>query len=170
MTNSRFCALSARLAQCRIAALVLGVGVAAVAGGCQLAVNPYTDEIAMEAGATTPSAQQARAAEVTATIQQRDYALTEVTAQNASVTHGPLYFEDPFEDKGSDDGRFAWSGEEYLYFIHGPGCFLLRGALFPINAVVTPPWTVMVSDGRLSRRALGMEHDAVRWADEPVSK
>ena len=170
MTRSRRRELPERFIQGRVGAYVLVLAVAACTGGCQLVVNPYADEIAAEAGATTPSAQQARAAEVTANIQQRDYALTEVRARGGSVTHGPLYFEDPFENQGSDDGRFAWSGEEYLYFIHGPGCFLLKGALFPFNAVVTPPWRVMVSDGRLSRRALGMEHDAARQADEPVSQ
>jgi hypothetical protein len=146
------------------------MGIVAGAGGCHLMVNPYTDEIAMEPAVTTPSAEQAQAAQVAVTVTQRDYDLVEVRVEDGSVTHGPLYFEDPFEDRGSEDGRFAWGGEEYLYFLHGPGCFLFKGLVFPISAVVTPPWITMASDGRVSQRAWSMVHDARRQAREPVNE
>ena len=145
---------------------LLGVGIAVVASGCHLMVNPYIDELAMQPLVTTPSAQQAQAASVAPVATHRDYEPVELTAKDGSVTHGPLYFEDPFEDRGSEDGRFAWSGEEYMYFIHGPACYLLKGGLFPISAVVTPPWVTMVSDGRVSQRTWRMDHDAQRWECE----
>lgn len=37
--------------------------------------------------------------------------------------------------------------------------------LLPASAVVTPPWTVMVSDGQISRQLLGYDHDA-----EPLAR
>ena len=142
------------------------------ATGCQLMVNPFRDELAGQQGTTTASVEGARAAMTTPTVRQRGYEPFELHAEDEGVTHGPLYFEDPFEDKGSVDGRFAWTGEDYLQMFYWRGRFLLNTVFFPVSAVVTPPWTVMESDGHLSRQALGYDHDAERWvgppADEPI--
>ncbi len=136
--------------------------------GCQLMVNPFRDELEGRQEMTTASVEGARAAEATPSIRQRDFARVELRPENMDVTHGPLYFEDPFEDKGSEDGRFAWTGEDYLQMFYWRGRFLLNTVLFPVSAVVTPPWTVMESDGRLSRQALGYDHDAERWVEPPA--
>ena len=141
------------------------LGILACASGCQLLINPYVDELAARPAVTTLSADGARTAEVTPRALQREYAQTPVCPQGGMVTHGPLYFEDPFEDQAADDGHFAWNGEEYLYFLYGPGRFLLNGAFFPVSTVVTPPWLVMASDGHPSCRAWGEKHDAQRWKD-----
>ena len=154
----------------RVGSGVLAGVIALIASGCHLMVNPYADELAMQPPVTTPSAEQAQAAPVAPTATHRDYEVVEATAKDGSVTHGPLYFEDPFEDRESEDARFAWSGEEYIYFIHGPACYLLKGGLFPISAVVTPPWVTMVSDGRVSQQTWRMEHDAQRWECEARKK
>jgi len=145
---------------------VLGVVVlASLAGGCQLMVNPFHDELAGPQQMTTPSVEGARAAPTVPSLRQRGYAPVDIHAENGAVTHGPLYFEDPFEDKGSEDGQFAWTGEDYLQAAYWRGRFLVNVLLFPISAIVTPPWTMMESDGRLSRQALGMDHDARRAVD-----
>jgi hypothetical protein len=150
---------------------VLGLVVSTVLlSGCQLMVNPFRDELAGRQEMTTASVEGARAAKTTPTVRQRDYAPFELHAEGDGVTHGPLYFEDPFEDKGSEDGRFAWTGEDYLQFVYWRGRFLLNTLFFPVSAVVTPPWTVMESDGRVSREALGWDHDAERWVEPPVDE
>ena len=95
----------------------------------------------------------------------RDFSVTQVPVQDGTVLHLPLYFEDPFEDKGSEDGRFAWTGEDYFQILYWRGRFLLNAVAFPISATVTPPWVVMESDGRLSRQILWKDHDATRWQE-----
>jgi len=138
--------------------------------GCQLMVNPFRDELAGRQEMTTASVEGARAAKTTPTVRQRDYAPFELHAENMGVTHGPLYFEDSSEDKGSEDGRFAWTGEDYLQLFYWRGRFLLNTLFFPVSAVVTPPWTVMESDGRISRHALGFDYDAKRLVEPPVDE
>jgi hypothetical protein len=131
--------------------------------GCSLLVNPFTDELAGQGPVTTPSADVVRAAPVETAITQRPYAEVQVNAHDGTVTHGPLYFEDPFEDTGSEDGRFAWTGTDYLHaWLLGPGRFAVNAVAFPISAVVDPPWVVMASDGQPSRSVAGMKHDAER--------
>lgn len=134
------------------------------ASGCQLLVNPFTDELADRPAVTTPSVQITHAARVGEAAMRRTYKPIDVAVRDGVVLHGPLYFEDPFEDKGSEDGKFAWTGEDYLCILYGPGRFSLNSVLFPLSAAVTPPWVVMASDGYLSPQALGMDHDAERWA------
>jgi hypothetical protein len=43
---------------------------------------------------------------------------------------------------------------------YGFGRFILNTMGWPVSCVVTPVWTVMGSDGVLSRQALGYDHDA----------
>jgi len=138
--------------------------------GCQLMVDPFRDELEGRQEMTTASVEGARAAKTTPAVRQRDYAAFELLAEHEGVTHGPLYFEDPFEDKGSEDGRFAWTGEDYFQIFYWRARFLANAIAFPVSAVVTPPWTVMESDGRLSRQALGYDHDAERWVEPPVDE
>jgi len=140
------------------------------AAGCQLMVNPFRDELAGQPEVTTASVEGARAAKTTPTVRQRDYTPFELCAEHEGVTHGPLYFEDSSEDKGSDDDRFAWTGEDYLQLFYWRGRFLLNTVFFPVSAVVTPPWTVMESDGRISRHSLGFDYDATRWAEPTIDK
>jgi hypothetical protein len=145
---------------------VLALLVSAVLqSGCQLMVNPFKDELVGPPSATTASVDGVRAANAAPSVRQRGYAPVEIHAESGAVTHGPLYFEDPYEEKGSADGQFAWTREDYFQAAYWRGRFLVNVLLFPISAIVTPPWTVMESDGRLSRQALGMDHDAQRAAE-----
>lgn len=142
---------------------VLSAALTTHVGGCALMVSPFSDEFASEAAVTTPSVEGVAAAEAGSPSDlRRPYADMVARTEDGGVTHGPLYFEDPFEDKGSQDGCYKWTGEDYVYFLYSRARFLINGIFLPVSAIVTPPWTVMVSDGRLSPQALGLDHDAQR--------
>jgi hypothetical protein len=145
---------------------VLALLVAAVLqSGCQLMVNPFKDELAGPQPTTTASVDGVRAANAVPSVRQRGYTPVEIHAESGAVTHGPLYFEDPYEEKGSEDGQFAWTREDYFQAAYWRGRFLVNVLLFPISAIVTPPWTVMESDGHLSGQAVRVDHDAQRAAE-----
>ena len=131
--------------------------------GCQLFVDPWRDETSLEPPVTTASAELARAAETKESECPRDFAAATIAAADGAETHGPLYFEDPTEDSGSDNGAFAWTGEDYLQWVIGPTRFWLNGVLLPVSMFDTPPWTIMSSDGEPSRMVVWQEHDAGRW-------
>ena len=136
---------------------------AAFMSGCSLMPCPFHDEFVLHpVDTTTGSVEDARASGATYALRERGHVPTQRSPENGTVTHLPLYFEDPFEDKGSEDGQFAWTGEDYLQMVYWRARFLANGIAWPVSAVVTPPWTIMESDGRLSRQALGYDHDAER--------
>jgi hypothetical protein len=140
--------------------------IAGLVTGCSstLIVHPFQDELVLHpVSATTASAEGVRAANLTPTMRVREHAPKEIRSFDGSVTHGPLFFEDPFEENGSDDGQFAWTGEDYLQWWYWRGRFLVNAILSPWSVVDTPPWTVMVSDGEPSRRVIGHLHDADRY-------
>lgn len=137
------------------------------AAGCHLAVNPYHDEMATVIPVTTPSATGVREANVTArTIRPLGEAKT-VRAKSGVVIHGPLYFEDPVEESGSDDGQFAITHEDFFAFWSMAFRFPLNTVLLPISALITPPSTVMASDGALSRKVSGQMYDATPLQTPP---
>ena len=100
---------------------------------------------------------------------QRGWAETEVAANVGVVSHPPLYFEDPFEDKG--DGRtdetdpqnvYRGGWEDYVALPYNFARFTLNWLALPVSAVVTPPWVVLESDGKVSKQILAYDHDAAR--------
>jgi hypothetical protein len=101
-----------------------------------------------------------------------------LATESGIVTHWPLYFEDPFVDKGAgrtyrtcprDVYRLGW--EDFVATPYSLGRYMVNWMFLPASMVVTPPWTVMASDGNLSRQCLGCDHDATRlcqqWAELP---
>ena len=128
--------------------------------GCTEMINPFGDDLPPTEDVTTASVIAAREVQATPTEPVREPEALLASAQDGTVAHWPLWFEDPFEDKGSEDGQFAWTYEDYVAFPYGLGRFLLNTMGFPVSVVVTPVWTVMGSDGVLSRQALGYDHDA----------
>lgn len=100
----------------------------------------------------------------------RAWEATHAAPVDGVVTHWPLYLEDPFEDQGSGNSpldprpsgvneyRLGW--EDWLALPYGHARWTMNWLAFPVSAIVTPPWTLMASDGRLSRQALGFDHDA----------
>jgi hypothetical protein len=122
--------------------------------------NPFCDELDGRTAATTPSVMAARAAAHQPNLVVSHGQPKTLCAKDGSVIHGPLYFEDPFEEKGGEDGRFAWTGEDYLWMVYWRGRFMVNLFAFPVSAALSPPWQAMVSDGYLSDRSLGAFHDA----------
>ncbi len=87
-----------------------------------------------------------------------------LAAADGSVTHWPLYFEDPFVDKGhgrSGLNKYHLGWEDVVASVYGYARHTLNWLLIETSLVVEPPWTLMVSDGELSRQPLGLvNHDA----------
>lgn len=135
-----------------------------VVGGCQTFSNPYHDDLADRQAVTTASVEGVHAA----TIAQRAVApprgnVKVVAPKDGTVTHGPLYFEDPSEESGSEDGHFSWTHEDFAQIVTWRARFLVNVLLLPVSAVMTPPSQTMASDGRPSREVFGMIYDADRW-------
>lgn len=133
-----------------------------LAAGCRTTGDPLTESLAAHPGVTTPSVEAVRAATVEPSVSHRDHKPTEIHAKDGTVTHGPLYFEGPFEETGGEEGTFAQSGVDYGSWFYGLGRFGVNTVMFPISAAMTPPWHVMASDGQPSRRAWGEDYDAER--------
>lgn len=154
--------------------LVGGVGCLIAMAGCAHLNNPYEDSsAAINDEMTTPSTQGYMAGGPSTGRQLgRTWSSSCVLYTNGAVTHWPLWFEDPFEDKGNGyrpvecrdapDNVFCWNWVDYLHMGYGPGRELVNIGGFPASAVVTPPGTLMESDGRLSKGLLGYDHDAKR--------
>ncbi len=125
--------------------------------GCSNAINPFVDDSTRASEITTPSEQELRETVVPSAVRRRDWPETRIAAQSEGVTHWPLWMEDPFEDKGSDDDEFRWTKEDYFALAYSPFRWLANIGMVPITAIVVRPDTVMVSDGQV-----GQHHDAAR--------
>lgn len=134
--------------------------------GCAYVPNQWVDDSpATTVEWATPTTKVIEAQYAPAEQRRHDWEVAPITAASGTVTHWPLYFEDPFVDKGDgrkgfDRYRFGW--EDYLAALYCYSRFTLNWLFLPVSAVVTPPWTLMESDGRLSHQALGYDHDATR--------
>lgn len=156
--------------------LVVGAAVL-VAAGCAHINNPWVDSGSLiNNEMTTPSTEGylSRAGQSGPINQlQRSWARSEVYRENGAVSHWPLWFEDPFENKGNairpaaemdePDREFAWNCADYLHIPYGPGRMIFVNAVgVPISAVVTPPGTLMESDGYIDKGLVWHDHDAKR--------
>lgn len=131
-----------------------------LAAGCSQFHNPFRDELAGQPPVSTPAVQGIHASSTNPRTATRDYATVSVAPHDGTVLHGPLLFEDPHDEGGNDDGRFAWTAEDYHHFFYWRGRFLVNLAALPVSEVVTPPWTVMASDGKLQTDWRGEHRDA----------
>jgi hypothetical protein len=137
-----------------------------VASGCSQVPNQWVEDgPATVEDLESPTARDLRAKYEPAPQRHRAWQAASAAAERGAVTHWPLYFEDPFVDKG--DGRkgmnkyhIGW--EDYVALPYCYARFTLNWLMAPVSAAVTPPWTLMESDGRLSRQLLGYDHDATR--------
>jgi hypothetical protein len=138
------------------------------AGGCAHVPNQWQED----GPATREKLESPTAADVYARFKPaghapRSWPEQTVAQERGAVTHWPLYMEDPFVDKGAgregaDKYRLGWEdivAGLYVYPRH-----TLNWMALPVSMVVQPPWTVMESDGVLSRQALGEDHDATELA------
>ena len=141
--------------------------------GCAHINNPYKDSSAViDDDLTTPSAEGHKGKTEFGRPYRRSWAQSEAASVNGAVTHWPLWFEDSFEDKGNGfssaddrdapDNAFCVNWVDYLHILYGPGCMALNAAAWPVSAIVTPPGTLMESDGHISKGILWYEHDATR--------
>jgi hypothetical protein len=153
---------SSSLTRCnpRCAAALLALTLAATGFGCHEYVNPWEDETVPADVVTTASVSAARAQHKQPVLQQRPYEQSALHEQDGSVSHFPLWFEDPFEDRGSEDGRFAWGYQDYMAPFYGLARMVVNTIGVPVSAVVHPPVPLMVSDGIPSRKVFGHLHDA----------
>ena len=121
------------------------------------AVNPWRDDAISVETWSTPSADGILATGQTPVIRKLDTPADPAPSVSGAVPHYPLWWEDPFEDKGDGNNTFAWTAADYVGMPYGLGRFLLNTMAWPVSAVVTPPGTPMVSDG-----VIGRDHDARR--------
>lgn len=145
-----------------LASVLAALALATAIAGCAHAIGPFADEATPTEDMTTASERAIRDRHVTPVVRRREWGTSATSYPSGQVVHWPTWFEDPFEDKGSDDGRFAWTAEDYLAMPYSFARLLLNTIGWPASAVVTPPGTPMVSDGKLSRQVLGKDHDATR--------
>ena len=151
-----------------VGTLALGIVVTGVVTGCVLTPNFYREDgPSVTTQWESPTAVDVLSRCEPAKLCQRDWPARTVTAESDAVQHYPLYFEDPFADKGhgrTDESdphnvyRLGW--EDWVGFPYGIARFTANWLLLPVSAVVTPPWTVMESDGRISRQLIACDHDA----------
>ncbi|MCK4343432.1 MAG: hypothetical protein KAY37_17095 [Phycisphaerae bacterium] len=149
--------------------VVLTVTVVGLSTGCALTPNYYREDgPSVTAAWDSPTAADVKARYEPLEPRHRAWGAMTVACESGAVAHYPLYFEDPFEDKGHGRTdatqphnvyRLGW--EDWLAIPYGISRFTANWLLLPVSAVVTPPGTVMESDGRLSRQLLGYDHDAL---------
>lgn len=148
---------------------VLAVGLS----GCGHFNNPFKDSGAVvNPEMTTASAEGFTSKAEFSSNYRRKWDLADVRYANGAVSHWPLWFEDPFEDKGNrylsvadrdaPDNVFAWNGVDYLHVLYGPARMFLNIMGMEFSAVVEPPLMLMESNGRIDRGFLGYDHDAKR--------
>jgi hypothetical protein len=134
--------------------------------GCAHVPNQWIEDGPTTAGdGDSPTAKDVYAHYAPAQQRQRDWSSASVSAEPGAVTHWPLYFEDPFVDKGHGRtglNKYHIGWEDYVAMPYCYARFTLNWLMLPLSAVVTPPCVLMESDGRLSRQALGYDHDATR--------
>ncbi len=143
----------------QVVAVIILIGLVT---GCAQWSNPWRDDLPAAETATTASVQIARAVSAEGTRPDRGFVQMTIAPTSGAVTHGPLYWPDPYEDRGSDDGQFCWTGEDYWAAYYGIGCNMVNTVLVPLRIAVTNPGTVMVSDGFSERQSLGQYRDPQR--------
>ncbi len=151
--------LGSRLRQPGGGALGLALVVLTTACNQPPGVNPWRDDSIPPMTWTTPSEQGILAAGHEPVVRQRTPQCTEARVVSGDVPHWPLWWEDPFEDQGDQDGQFAWTWQDYFAMPYSYARWHLNTLAFPISAIVTPPCTPMVSDGFVEP---GHPHDARR--------
>lgn len=151
--------------------IVAACGVGLLCTGCAHVVNHYVEDGPSTRMAwDSPTAQDIKAHhEPIADQRARDWEARDVRTESGVVYHWPLYFEDPFEDKGhgrtdaTDPHNVYRQGwESWVAFPYGFARFTTNWVLLPVSAIVTPPWTVMESDGNVSQQLVWRDHDATR--------
>ena len=148
--------------RCSVVAGLWAVLACVMLAGCSgQTIDPFRDAAAVpEESMTTASAETIRGSGKAAVIRVRPWESSTLVREDGTVTHWPLWWEDPFEDRGSEDGADAWTWEDYAGILYSPARFALNTAAWPVSAIVTPAGTVLCSDGRISKQLVWRDHDA----------
>ncbi len=156
----------------RLMRFVAGAACLAFVVGCHQLNDPWKDSSAsIDAEMTTASAEGFKGKTEFYVPLHRRGEMTTAYYENGTVTHFPLWFEDPFEDKGNDvndpndidapDNRFVVNLVDYAHMAAGPGrAFFVNGVFWPASAIVTHPGKLLESDGRVSKGVFWYDHDA----------
>ncbi len=145
--------------------------VALLATGCASPNHFREDGPSVDAELESATARSVFAGTADRAAQRRNWQTATYTPTDAGVIeHAPTYMEDPFVDKGHGrEGRnvyyVGWEDMVALGYCYPR--HTLNWLMIPVSAIVTPPWTVMESDGRLSRQLLGYDHDAAPCCGAP---
>jgi hypothetical protein len=156
---------------------LLAVLLLATTAGCnEMVVNYYRETgPSVNAEWDSPTARDIKANCDSAPLRSRGWETRTVACKDGSVLHWPLYFEDPFVDKGAGRTdatdphnvyRLGW--EDWVAFPYGFSRFTLNWLLFPASVIVTPPWIVQESDGEISQQLVWRDHDARRVSSEEL--
>lgn len=130
--------------------------------GCADPINPFRDDLPTAASITTTSARLVRQQQAESDIRHRGWAETIVQSQDQGVSHWPLWWSDTLEDRGSDDGQFAWTYLDYLCIVYAPARQTVNAAALPVSVILDPPGAVRCSDGRISPQTFGLvSHDPI---------
>jgi len=148
--------------RCSVVLGLWGVLAYGVWGGCSgQTIDPFRDGAAVpEESLTTASAETIRGSGKAAVIRVRQWESSPLAGEDGTVTHWALWWEDPFEDQGSEDGVEAWTWQDYAGMLYCPARFALNTAAWPVSAIVTGPGAVLCSDGRISKQLVWRDHDA----------
>ena len=157
LTRPSASGLATRPAACGFAVASLLVTLTVTACNQPPAVNPWREDAIAEDAWSTPSRDGILALAREPAIREREIPHMDAPHVNPGVPHYPLWWEDPLEDKGDQDGAFAWTWQDYVAMPYSLGRLLLNTMAWPVSATVTPPGTPMVSDG-----VTGRDHDATR--------
>jgi hypothetical protein len=161
--------MAARVWKTELGLAIGGLLVGLALWGCAYVPNQFREDgPSVTMRWDTPAATDIKEHYAPAALRERGWARVTVATESGGVAHLPLYFEDPFEDKGhgrtdETDPHNVYRGgwEDYVAVPYGFGRFTANWLLLPVSAIVTTPWTIMESDGKLSRQLLGYDHDAV---------
>jgi hypothetical protein len=103
-----------------------------------------------------------------AALRPRDWPGLRARGNRGSVVHWPLWYEDPFEDCGSEDGRFAWTWVDAAAVPATTGRWVIDALGLPVSMLVTPPFTIMSSDGLNTGLLYGFCRDAQVGPGQPA--
>ena len=146
---------------------IIGLGLLGIlATGCAHIPNQWREDgPSTQESWVSPTARDVCQKYAPAPQQHRDWEPTTCHAACGAVTHWPLYMEDPFVDKGhgrEGDNKYHIGWEDYVAMPYVYARYTLNWLMLPVSAIVTPPCTVMVSDGEISKQILWYDHDAER--------
>lgn len=140
------------------------------ASGCAYLPNHFKEEgPSVTMSWESPSSADIKSQYTEAEMRHRDWQASRISPESGAVAHMPVYFVDPFIDEGAartdeTDPHNVYRGSwvDYVAAPYGLAQFTGNWLLFPASAVITPPWTIMESDGEISKRMLWYDLDARR--------